>query len=115
MLQLRPTNLNFQDPAWLQKNTGVAKRREMELSAASYPLFLAYLRQLRKLNAVRNIFDDKQDVDQYLKDFEFAYNHNYLFYLIVTQQYRRIQDLFHLFGKDEKLASLKELIEQIKE
>ncbi|MGC1181408.1 MAG: hypothetical protein WA877_00475, partial [Legionella sp.] len=68
--------------------------RNVELSETTYPLLVAYLYYLRKLNSIPNTLDDFAQNTQILHEIIYLCEHNLLFFLIVTGQFNVTRDLF---------------------
>ncbi|KTD82626.1 hypothetical protein [Legionella waltersii] len=76
-----------------------------------YPIFAAFNKWLRKINGSKDTLGDvREQNSQIFNTFVFLMNHNYLFYLIITNQFAQINELYTVHGLPLKNPKLLEQI-----
>jgi hypothetical protein len=79
--------------------------KQWPLADASYPLLIAYLAGLRKLNAIFYLIDVIEQNEQEKRAFKFLCDHNYLFFLKATEQWNLVDKLFNTASVQENLIA----------
>jgi hypothetical protein len=85
--------------------------RSLQGMDTMYPIFAAFNKWLRKINGSKDTIGDvREQNNQIFNTFVFLMNHNYLFYLIVTNQFAQINQLYAVHGLHLKNPKLLEQI-----
>lgn len=92
------------------KNAVIAKA--IELSDVTYPLLVSHLLHLRKVNAVHNKIDEKNESAALIKQHNYICEHDLLYFLMATKQFELIREYFH---ENERLAQVLAVINEIED
>ncbi len=69
-------------------------REGTELHESAYPLLIAYFHALRKHNSIYNKIDELNENAHTRNKYNYICEHNLLFFLISTEQFKKIRELF---------------------
>lgn len=69
-------------------------KEKTELHETAYPLLIAYLHALRKHNLVHNKMDELNESAYARHKYNYTCEHNLLFFLLTTEQFKKIRELF---------------------
>jgi hypothetical protein len=69
-------------------------KEKTELHEAAYPLLIAYLHALRKHNSIYNKIDELNESAHARNKYNYTCEHNLLFFLLTTEQFKKIRELF---------------------
>lgn len=69
-------------------------KEKTELHETAYPLLIAYLHALRKHNSVHHKIDELNESAYARHKYNYTCEHNLLFFLLTTEQFKKIRELF---------------------
>ncbi|MFJ1266978.1 hypothetical protein ACD661_00245 [Legionella lytica] len=69
-------------------------KEKAELHETAYPLLIAYLHALRQHNSVHNKIDELNESAHARHKYNYTCEHNLLFFLLTTEQFKKIRELF---------------------